>query len=649
MAISSMKLVNIIGTLNKTDAVTNVLVESGVFQIDDAIDYVSNKAELSPYISNSNRSYSGLIERIKKLVENTKLDIEIVNPKEYKEVQYEEIDKFISDLEQSSLDIVNKEDELLKEIENTKSSIENASHFINLPVDIKKAYETKYIKIHFGKMPIESYEKLQKYNTKDYINFMVTSKDDYYYWGAYITPIDHSQEVDETFSSLYFEEISINYINGLPSKHIDSEKNKLKELENEYSKTSDLIENWKKENLLSIKKVFSRLCELNAYTLINNKTYIFREAFIIYGWVPNDYAENLEKKLHKIPEIEITLTDAKDEIQHSPPVKLKNRFFAKPFEFYTEMYGLPRYGEIDPSNFIAITYTILFGIMFGDVGHGLILTLVAIFMYKVLKMPLGRLLIPCGISSTIFGFVFGSVFGFEYLLNPFYKKVFGIDEKPIDVLDSKSINLIIYAAIGIGVVLLIIAMILNVYSSLKRKDIGNAFFSANGLAGIIFYTSLVVGLVCQLLLGIKIMSALYIIFLIVIPLLIIFFKEPLTKIIEGKKDLFPDGVGSFIADNFFELFEICLSFMTNTMSFLRVGAFVLVHAGMMLVVFAIADMFSLPGYIIAVVIGNIVVIGLEALLVGIQVLRLEYYEMFSKFYIGDGRKYEPINNKSINI
>jgi len=323
-------------------------------------------------------------------------------------------------------------------------------------------------------------------------------------------------------------------------------------------------------------------------------------------------------------------------------VKFKNNFFSKPFEYYTDMYGTPNYGEIDPSGFLAFTYSLLFGIMFGDVGHGVLLFFAALFMYKVKGMELGRLLIPCSISSTIFGFVFGSVFGFEHVLDSMYQKLFGLEKKPIEVMESHMTMNIIYSAVAIGMLLVIVAMCLNIYSSLKRKDIGNALFGVNGVCGLLFYTSLVVGLVCSMMLGIKIMTPLYIILLIVIPLILVFFREPLSKLVEGERNFMPESIGSFIVDNFFELFEVCLSYVTNTMSFLRVGAFVLVHAGMMQVVFVLASMFGSTGYVVTLIVGNILVAALEALLVGIQVLRLEYYEMFSRFYIGDGRPYKPV-------
>ncbi|MBQ3887008.1 MAG: ATPase, partial [Clostridia bacterium] len=92
-----------------------------------------------------------------------------------------------------------------------------------------------------------------------------------------------------------------------------------------------------------------------------------------------------------------------------------------------------------------------------------------------------------------------------------------------------------------------------------------------------------------------------------------------------------------------ELFEMCLSYVTNTMSFLRVGAYILVHAGMMLVVFTLAQMVGgVVGYTLIVIIGNGIVMALEALLVAIQVLRLDYYEIFSRFYIGEGRPFTPV-------
>ena len=132
--------------------------------------------------------------------------------------------------------------------------------------------------------------------------------------------------------------------------------------------------------------------------------------------------------------------------------------------------------------------------------------------------------------------------------------------------------------------------------------------------------------------------------LIVLPLILMFLREPLGKLVARDPDWKPeDSIGDFILQNFFELFETLLSYLSNTMSFLRVGAFVLVHAGMMMAVFALADLFGPFGYTVTVVIGNGLVMVMEATLVAIQVMRLEFYEMFSRYYIGDGQVFTPLS------
>ena len=154
--------------------------------------------------------------------------------------------------------------------------------------------------------------------------------------------------------------------------------------------------------------------------------------------------------------------------------------------------------------------------------------------------------------------------------------------------------------------------------------------------------SLVVGFGGQLIFGWQIVNTAYVLGLIVLPIVVIFFREVLGGLLERRSDWKPESWGNFLMQNFFEVFEYLLSYATNTMSFLRVGAFVLVHAGMMLVVFTLAEMTSGIGYILIAVVGNVFVMGLEGLLVGIQVLRLEFYEMFSRFFDGDGRPFHPV-------
>ena len=209
-------------------------------------------------------------------------------------------------------------------------------------------------------------------------------------------------------------------------------------------------------------------------------------------------------------------------------------------------------------------------------------------------------------------------------------------------MQSSTTIMILGCSVAIGVVIIAISMMLNIYVCLRQKDYENGLFGPNGVAGLVFYLSVVLGLVCQLLLSLPVMNAAYILLLLVLPLLLMFLREPLGKLLARDPDWKPERVGEFIIQNFFELFEQLLSYLSNTMSFLRVAAFVLVHAGMMMAVFAIGGMFQTVGYTVAVIVGNALVMGMECVLVVIQIMRLEFYEMFSRYYNGDGKPFRPL-------
>ncbi|MEE1076490.1 MAG: V-type ATPase 116kDa subunit family protein, partial [Acutalibacteraceae bacterium] len=381
--------------------------------------------------------------------------------------------------------------------------------------------------------------------------------------------------------------------------------------------------------------------EIKSYVMyyIGNK-----DSFVLCGWVPAENLKAVEKKLDKVKSVEWHIDDASNHIEKSPPVKLKSNWFSKPYKFYVDMYGVPAYNEIDPTTFVAITYTILFGIMFGDFGHGIVLTIAGAIMYKLKDMKVGKVLIPCGISSSLFGILFGSLFGFEEAFDGFYETVFGLEGKPIHVMGENIIDVII-ASVAIGVLLVITSMCLNIYTSLKQKNMGKALFGSSGVAGLVLYSTACAGIVSLLVLKVNIFNIVTIPLLIVLPLVLIFMAEPFGRLVEGKKDWKPEKWGEYCTQNGFEMFEVILSYLSNTMSFLRVGAFVMVHAGLMMVVFILIELVggvASIGGIAILVFGNLFVIALEALLVSIQTLRLEFYEMFSRFYSGSGREFTAI-------
>ena len=227
----------------------------------------------------------------------------------------------------------------------------------------------------------------------------------------------------------------------------------------------------------------------------------------------------------------------------------------------------------------------------------------------------------------IFGFLYGSVFGFEELIPALWMK-------PMD-----NIMTTLMLAIGFGAGLILIAMVLNMINAIRAREYGRLLFNQSGLAGLICYGFVVL---CALLFitGHGVPATIIIGIAVGVPLIAILLKEPLSHLVERKSKIFPEGSKvMFFVEALVEGFDVVLSYATNTISFVRVGAFALSHAGMMGVVMTLAGLEKGDPNWIIIVLGNILVAGLEGLVVGIQVLRLEYYEMFSRFYTGTGKPF----------
>lgn len=637
-----MQAVNVIGLMSSIDEVITVLGESCAFHPDEVSAFYSDLQGFTRLQVKNN--YAESLTHLKAALNRAKRRLPLVEVSDYNPV-YEELIA-LSD------SFGNRIDSMIDDIgaaaaarDEAKQNYDVVRHFLGLGVEIEQVLKLRYMKARFGKLPKDSVQKLEAYKNDGYVDFAVCTEDKTHCWGVYFAPVDQFERIDKIFEGLYFESADVVGVNETPREMIAELEEEIPRLEAAFDDTVNKLESYLDDNSEQITRCLSKLEELYLFAGIRNKALQHGNSFIIVGWVPSDSVEKLETRLKMIKSVEFDFSDAKNEMDKRPPVKLKNCFLAKPFEFYTEMYGVPKYNEIDPTLFVAITYILVFGVMFADLGQGLCLSIVGWLMWKLKKMKIGKILLPCGISSMVFGTLFGSFFGFEHALDPLFE-LFGYPKgtKPIEVMAPANTNTIILGAIGVGVVLLIIAMFLNIYSSLKQKDYGRALFSTSGAAGIVFYGAVVLGLICEIMLGYHIMTLPYILGLIVLPFILIFFAEPLSKLVNGEKDWQPESWGGYIVENLFESLEVLLSYVTNTMSFLRVGAFVLVHAGMMLVVFVLAETageYSV-GYWVIVVIGNALVMCLEALLVAIQVLRLEYYEMFSRFYSGEGREFEPV-------
>ena len=318
------------------------------------------------------------------------------------------------------------------------------------------------------------------------------------------------------------------------------------------------------------------------------------------------------------------------------PSALDNPPFLRAFERITAIYGQPSYGEIDPTPLLALSFTLMFGVMFGDVGHGLTLAALGGLMASGLVAKLRRwaslapILIACGLSSTIFGFLYGSVFGLENILPSLWLR-------PL-----KSIFSLLMAAIAFGVVVLSIGFICNMINAWSERDWHRLLFATNGLAGFLFYWGILGSILAYsrgLKLGMGIMLA-----LIGLSALLIILGEPLAKLISRERPPSSAGLGTSLIQASFELFEATIAYLSNTLSYVRLGAFALAHVGLSTIVLILADMMGgfAPMRWLILALGNLVIVGFEGLIVSIQTLRLEYYEFFTKFFRDEGTPYRPL-------
>ncbi len=643
MAIEKMKLVRVLGKTSQIDDFITACCISGDFHPENAMNYVSAHMGYVP-LSKEN-PYISAIQKIEDLADISGIVLrETFNGDEMiseeQETQY--INEIVEDMEL----LLSRRNPVVTKLEECSVNIEKFSRFSNLGISVDEILSCKFLKIRFGSIPIDCYPKLKAYEDNDSFMFFPCVQDEKNYWGVYTAPVSRVDEADRIFATLYFERLRIPFEKGTPEEIVEALNEEKKSLEKELEKIDNEIQNfWSQrsarcESIYAHLKILSTAFELRRYAVKDKRT---GSMFLMVGWVPESGFDWFKQRVDELPDTACEVFEAKDETRSKPPVKLKNKRIFRPFEMFVEMYGLPSYGSVDITPFVAVTFTLLFGIMFADVGQGFVLALGGYIVYKLKGIKIAKIVVPCGISSMLFGFLVGSVFGFEDLLDPVYHAL-GWEGKPLEVMES--INTVLILAIGIGIALVIVSMGLNVFLCLKAKKYGEALFGQNGVAGIVLYLA-GVSAVVAFMAKITIIPVPVMIVMAVVSLPILFMKEILIGKVDhhDKKEYMPESWSDFIMQNFFEVIEYILSYFSNTVSFLRIGAYMLVHAGMMMVFFSLAGDELTVGSVLIIVLGNVIVIALEGLLSGIQVLRLEFYEMFSRFYEGDGKPFEGVGRR----
>ncbi|MCP4077291.1 MAG: hypothetical protein GY744_14045 [Gammaproteobacteria bacterium] len=503
----------------------------------------------------------------------------------------------------------------------TRQLVKSLQKFDALDLDLSRLTRTsRFLNIMVGTVPSANFSRLEK--ALSLAEFMIRS----FYTGEgvqHVVMIGSSQQqtdVHELLKSADFRELVIpEELSGNPAQLRLDLNNQLEESKNEIikldKKLSDLLLDispalQKTNELLILAKPYASL----ATVLKGHGGLVFMQ-----GWVPADGEQEIKKQLHNNLQFpfHIQLTNPQNKELESVPSLLRHSWIFKPFQSLVSNFGIPNYAEVDPTVLFSFSYILMFGMMFGDIGHGAVIASGSLLLWK--RFPSVTIIgVLAGLSSIGFGFVYGSLFGYEHIITPLWMSPM---HDPVQVL---------LLALVWGAFFLLVSNLLAIRNYLVVGLTQQALYSGKGVAGLLFYLAALYS-------GYQLMAndhfGLFETLCLLIPMAVIMRYQWL----QSRAGLFEKTLVVLI-----EMLEQVISSVSGTLSFLRVAAFSLNHIALAAAVFSIAAMMGPTGHWITILLGNIFIIVLEGAIVAIQCLRLEYYEGFSRFFSGKGKAFEPL-------
>lgn len=520
-----------------------------------------------------------------------------------------------------------------KEIREKEEFLRSIEYLKDMDIDISEINRMEHFNYHIGTLTKERRIKLRdNYENIPAIVLHIGGSSDGESYLIFTTK-QNEEETLKILKSLNFKEIEFpEDVSGTVHEVGNDVRERIALLKDKREEDISIIDEIRDKYLKELIQLKSLLMLEKVIEELKMNVAITQNFFYFAAWIADsdweEVAGGLEETYRHVIIEKVGSQEVEKEI--IPPTKLKNNKIIEPFELLVNMYGIPNYKEIDPTFFLGFTYLILFGAMFGDVGQGLVFVLFGFLLSRKKPSPYGEILKRIGVSSTIFGFLYGSVFGDEHLIEPLF------------VRPMENINFVLYMAIGFGVILLLISFGMSMWNLSAQGKKDEMIFGRDGFAGLLFYISFLIMILQTVLKDYKVPTTLLVVMAIV-ALVMIFLRVPLYSKWKGKKPEYEEGASSYYIEGGFNLIETILSLLSNTISFIRVGAFALNHVGLFLAFTTMANMMSHKAMGVAILIlGNIIIIGLEGLIVLIQGLRLEYYELFGKYFRGDGRAFVPV-------
>jgi len=652
--------------------VTEELLRQGVL-------HFINITEMSPVLNEKIRDVSpkvnlARISEIRKRIENIlrplgyfpqvtqKLDLKDRKPVNLDD-ENEKLDKISRDVQHIRDRQRAIQQEILR-IEDIKRQIEM---YGTVSIDIGSQSKYSYIDINTGKIPRKDHQLLTD-SLKDIpsVELKFLEEEDYTLL-MLITMKRDKDTIQEVLKKVNWTDIE------LPKEKKGVKKDVLKDLDKKLVGLNDEQNRLADKVKIIIESNRDRLDETWANLRINELYYRIQSNFkktsrtvLFSGWLPAFKHGSLVKSIGKVTKGRCYIEWHKpSEIEKTRkvkvPVQLKNPKFLAPFQMLVQGYAIPQYGTVDPTPFSAFAYLIMFGLMFADVGQGLVIVLIGVlggifFSKKESILNLFKLFIWCGLSSIITGILFGSYFGVQWF-KPFLFDFHGIvSGHPHEQAMVNDIFDILAIAIYFGISVIFMGLIFNWINLIVKRKWFQLIFNKGGLLGSWIYASGIYVAHFMVVNGYKKLPEINLLFISIGLPAIFMLAKPLIEFFSIRENgvrkkftiLTPINI---LMEWIVELLEIFTSYLSNTLSFMRVAGFGIAHVCLMIAFFDLARMANggIAGppysifYIFVIVSGNIMVIGLEGLSAGVQSLRLNYYEFFSKFFLGSGELYTPIS------
>lgn len=622
------------------------LGDSGAIQLMIAHQVPDTTSLDTPDYSREIASYDRMRTSVQGLRQLLEIPPTMRESKQKEEFTSSQINEMLQSLERQSQELVEHRQRIVQRQKELASIRERISCFRGFEIPLEGFDQFSFFHFVAGRMPAQNFETLANEVGEASALLPVAEEKGQKIFCA-LTTVQDWPILEKKFLEAGFQSETLPVVEGATVDRLSEEiENEHRQLETELERVNKTLRALTTDPPLPLAEIEGFIDTECRLADARQKLPRTEATVLITGWVP---AADMAALEHRIKEItggrySFQATHPDRSRTEDIPVLIRHSRLLRPFEMLVSAYGFPSYQELEPTLFVALSYIVMFGMMFGDAGHGMVL--IACGMAAMLfggsrkVRDIGVLLLFGGLSSTIFGVAYGSYFGIEHF------KKYALWHDP---LEGDPMQLM-YGAIAIGVVMISLGIILNVINHLRRGDVIGGILDKFGLIGLLFYWgTLVLLLYGSAIRSWGLMTVSVLVFL-VLPLVGWSLKEPIEHFVRyrGKnKDEASGGIAGAVMESCVGAFEAILSYLANTISFVRLAAYSMSHAALLVAAFMLAATvkeFSFGGNVwslLIIILGNLIAIVLEGIIASVQALRLEYYEFFGKFFSGSGKPFEP--------